>query len=400
MKRPNKVPIIAALLILLVLFVIYLFWGRQAPIQQEHPTFQSAPTMEDGSIHLSERAKKLAQVEVAPVTRKFVPSEIRLYGRVDYDETKLAHITAWVPGRIEKLYVNFTGMEVNKGEPMADYYSPELIVAQQELIQSLKSSRELKNTTTSFAKDQSERNLASSRVKLRLLGIDPAQIKEIEETGEVKEVLQVKAPTSGVVIHKNALEGGYVKEGTEIFTIANLDEVWVQLEAYESDLPALKLGEKVQFETDAFPGETFSGKIHFIDPFLNEKTRTASLRLNVDNQDGKLKPGMYVTGIVTTHITTEGQTPPLVIPASAPLITGKRAIVYIQDPQNPSQYRLREVVLGPKVGGYYIVSSGLKEGELVVVHGNFKIDSAAQIQAKPSMMSPEGGQKPMEGHHH
>lgn len=400
---------LVALSIFIIVFLLFLYSGKEPVAKQDHSEHASMKMSDSNSIHLSERAMKLAQIEVSPVTREFIPFEIRLYGSVDYDETKLAHITAWIPGRIEKLYINFTGMEVEKNDPMVDYYSPELIVAQEELIQSLKSFHELKNTSTSFAKDQSQRNLESARVKLRLLGIDPDQIEEIEKTGKIKEVIQVKAPASGVVIHKNALEGEYVKEGTEMFTIADLDEVWIQLEAYESDLPGLKLNEKVQFRTDAYPGEIFTGRISFIDPFLNEKTRTTSFRLNVDNKEGKLKPGMYVTGVVNAYITAEGETichapieqiPPLVIPASAALITGKRAIVYVQNPNNPSEYLLREVVLGPRVSDYYIVNSGLEEGELVVVHGNFKIDSAAQIQAKPSMMSPEGGIKPMKGHSH
>lgn len=401
--------VIIALCLFIVVFLLIFFSGKETVIEQTHSEHASMKMTDSNSIHLSERALKLAQIEVSPVTREFIPFEIRLYGKVDYDETKLAHITAWVPGRIEKLFVNFTGMKVEKNDPMVDYYSPELIVSQEELIQSLKSFHELKNTTTSFAKDQSQRNLESARVKLRLLGIDPDQIEEIEKTGVVKEVIQVKAPASGIVIHKNALEGEYVKQGSEMFTIAKLDEVWVQLEAYESDLPGLKLNEKVQFQTDAYPGETFTGRISFIDPFLNEKTRTTSFRLNVDNQDGKLKPGMYVTGVVNAYITATGetichapveQTPPIVIPASAVLITGKRAIVYVQNPENPSEFHLREVILGPRVSTHYIVKSGLEEGELVVVHGNFKIDSAAQIQAKPSMMSPEGGTKPMKGHSH
>lgn len=415
MKRFKNLSLKKAAIALLgfsiFVFIIAIYWmsGEDSEQQIDHSVHRNMEASTHEGIILSERARKLAQIEVSPVKREFIPFEIRLYGRVDYDETKLAHITAWVPGRIEKLYINFTGMEVQKNEPMVDYYSPELIVAQEELIQSLKSFRDLKNTPTSFAKDQSERNLESSRVKLRLLGIEPEQIKELEATEQVSEVIQVKAPASGVVIHKNALEGEYVKEGTEMFTIAELDEVWVQLEAYESDLPGLKLNEKVQFETDAYPGETFSGRISFIDPFLNEKTRTTSFRLNVDNKNGKLKPGMYVTGIVHAYITAEGktichapteETPPLVIPASAALITGKRAIVYVQNPENSFEYHLREVVLGPRVGTHYILNSGLKEGELVVVHGNFKIDSAAQIQAKPSMMSPEGGAKPMKGHNH
>lgn len=415
MKRIEKITpkqMIVSLIvfsILAVILLLFLFGGKKPTVTQDHSEHASMKMSDSDSIQLSERAMKLAQIEVSPVTRKFIPFEIRLYGKVDYDETKLAHITAWVPGRIEKLYINFTGMEVEKNDPMVDYYSPELIVAQEELIQSLKSFHELKNTTTSFAKDQSQRNLESARVKLRLLGIDPNQIQEIEKTGKVKEVIQVKAPASGVVIHKNALEGEYVKEGTEMFTIAELDEIWIQLEAYESDLPGLKLNEKVQFQTDAYPGEVFTGRISFIDPFLNEKTRTTSFRLNVENKDGKLKPGMYVTGVVNAYITNTGetichapieQTPPLVIPASAVLITGKRAIVYVQNPKNPFEFLLREIVLGPRVSNHYIVKSGLEEGELVVVHGNFKIDSAAQIQAKPSMMSPEGGDKPMKGHSH
>ena len=403
------ISLIGAFLIVLSLFIISLYSKKEVPHTNEHTTHVGMPKVGKGKIYLSERARKLAQVEVAPVVRKFVPFEIRLYGIVDYDETKLAHITAWVPGRIEKLFINFTGMEVQEDAPMVDYYSPELIVAQEELLQSLKAFRELKNTQTSFAKDQSGRNVESARTKLRLLGIDPKQIEEIEKENEIKEVIQVKAPASGIVIHKNALEGEYVKEGTEMFTIADLSEVWVQLEAYESDLPGLQLNEVVKFQTGAYPGETFTGRISLIDPFLNEKTRTTSFRLNVNNQDGKLKPGMYVTGDVIAYITLDGstichapleETPPLVIPATAPLITGKRAIVYVQNPENIAEYQLREVVLGPRVSDHYIVTSGLEEGELVVIHGNFKIDSAAQIQAKPSMMSPEEAVKPMKGHGH
>ena len=378
-------------LFIFIILGIYLATATPATPQMKGMKHGEMPKMDKNNVYLSERARKLAQVIVSPVERKFVPFKIRLYGTVDYDETNLAHITAWVPGRIEKLFVNFTGIEVKEGSPMVDYYSPELIVAQEELIQSLKSFRKLKNTQTSFAKDQSERNVESARTKLRLLGIDHEQINDIENSNEVKEVIQVKAPVSGIVIQKNALEGEYVKEGTEMFRIADLNEVWVQLEAYESDLPGLQLNETVNFQTDAYPGEKFTGRIIFIDPFLNEKTRTASLRLNIDNKDGRLKPGMYVTGEVISM--DESGNPPLVIPATAPLITGKRAIVYVQNPDNVGEYQLREVVLGPKVSDYYVVSSGLEKGELVVVHGNFKIDSSAQIQAKPSMMFPKGGKK-------
>ncbi len=414
MKIPPKQRLSLILVILLAIVLILAFVFSPKKNTETTPTSMNESPMpmlemKETVVTLSPRAQKLAQIEVAPVIRAFIPSEIRLYGKVDYDETKLEHITAWVPARIEKLYVNFTGMEVKSGDPMADYYSPELIVAQEELLQSLNAYQTLENTNTSFAKDQSKRNMESARTKLRLLGIHQRQIEAIEKNNQVSEFLTIYAPTSGIVIHKNALEGEYVKEGTEIFTIADLDEVWIQLEAYESDLVGLKLDQKITFTTDAHPGETFTGVITFIDPFLNEKTRTANVRVVASNQKGKLKPGMYVTGIVDVYVSIDGKIssqkptdtqPPLVIPATAPLITGKRTIVYIQDPNNASEYRLREIVLGPRVKDYYIVASGIQEGELVVVHGNFKIDSAAQIQAKPSMMSPEGASKPMKGHGH
>ncbi|MFQ5729245.1 MAG: efflux RND transporter periplasmic adaptor subunit [Waddliaceae bacterium] len=359
---------------IILIVILFIFSGDEPPPvshQEKHIQHSSIPGAEEDIITLSPRARKLAQVEVTPVIRKFVQSKIRLYGKIDYNETNLAHITAWVPGRIEKLFINFTGMEVQTGDPMLDYYSPELIVAQEELLQSLQAYRELENAQTNFLKEQSKKNLDSARTKLHLLGIDDQQIQKIETGVDVKKILPVFAPDSGVVIHKNALEGEYVKEGTEIFTIANLDELWIQLEAYESDLMWLKLGQDVHFTTDAHPGKVFQGTISFIDPFLNEKTRTASVRVNVDNKEGQLKPGMYVTATIRSYITADeqiyiekpiGKEPPLIIPTTAPLITGKRAIIYIQKPENEGEYQLREIFLGPKAGDSILLAEGSKKG--------------------------------------
>ncbi|MBU1626063.1 efflux RND transporter periplasmic adaptor subunit, partial [bacterium] len=242
------------------------------------------------------------------------------------------------------------------------------------------------------------------------------------------------------VTQKNALEGMYVTTGTNIYTIADLTHLWVTLDAYESDLIWLHYGQKIEFEVEAFPGKKFMGRISFINPVLDESTRTIKIRVNINNSDGRLKPGMFVRAIVKAKLNDKANlidneligkwicpmhpeiikdlsgncdicgmslrsveefgfmksdkdiSPPLVISASAPLITGKRAIVYVQDPKKEAPtYIGREIVLGPKAGDYYIVRSGLSEGDLVVVNGNFKIDSALQISAKPSMMNPEGG---------
>jgi Cu(I)/Ag(I) efflux system membrane fusion protein len=276
---------------------------------------------------------------------------------------------------------------------------------------------------------------------LRLSGLSADQIKEIEDSGKASEHVTINSPASGVVIHRNAQEGMYVDTGTRIFTIADLDAVWVQLDAYESDLSWLRYGQHVDFTTEAYPGKTFNGVVSFIDPVLNPTTRTVKVRVNVDNRDGQLKPEMFVRANVFAQFAGSGRMldkdmigkwvspmhpevikdapgkcpicgmdlvpaeslgyanaspsdaiAPLVIPATAALLTGKRAVVYVEVPDTDRPtYVGREVVLGPRAGPDYVVESGLAEGDLVVVSGNFKIDSALQIQAKPSMMNPAGG---------
>ncbi len=181
-----------------------------------------------------------------------------------------------------------------------------------------------------------------------------------------------------------------MKTGARIYTIADLSQVWVQLDAYESDLRWVHPGQEVEFSAEAYPGESFKGEIAFIDPMVNPRTRTARVRVNLANPGGKLKPEMFVRAVVQAELDPEaGEENPLVIPASAPLITGKRAVVYVE--KEPGLYEGREVILGSRAGDYYVVEDGLHEGERVVSRGNFKIDSAIQILAKPSMMNPEGG---------
>ena len=382
---------------------------------------------------VSEEVAKLMEIETTTVERKFVTTEIRMVGKIEYDETRVKNITAWVPGRsrIERLFVDFTGITVKKGDHMVDLYSPELISAQAELL--LSSTKLL------------------AREKLRLLGLTAEQIEQIEKTGKPVDHLTIYAPIGGVVVHKNATEGMYVTEGSKLYTIADLSHLWVKLDAYESDLPWLQYGQEVEFTTEAHPGEVFKGRITFIDPMLNDKTRTVKVRVNVSNTDGRLKPDMFVRAVVRAKVAQGGMVmapemagkwicpmhpsvikteagscdicgmdlvtteslgyikadlpdeAPLVIPASAPLITGKRAVVYVQMPNTEKPtYQGREIVLGSRAGDYYIVKSGLAEGEIVVTNGNFKIDSAMQIQAKPSMMNPQGEKAPTghPGHSH
>lgn len=388
---------------------------------------------------MSPEAAKLAEIETSAVERKFVSTDVRMVGKVEYDETKIAYITAWTGGRIDRLYIDQTGVPVNKGDHLAYLYSPELLAAQEEYLQSLKGAKDVKESHLDIIKSTSEDTIINAREKLKLLGVTDEQIKELEEKKVANDHMTIYATATGIVVNREVQEGTYVQTGTKIYSIVDLSEVWIKLDAYEKDLEWLRYGQDVEFEAEAYPGEKFHGRISFIDPILDETTRTVKVRVNVKNEDGRLKPGMFVRGIVRAQVAGmgrvmepamegkymcpmhpeiiqdgEGTCPicemplvpaekmgyvtvdegeaPLVIPASAVLKTGKRAVVYIQnqDASRPT-FEGREIVLGPRAGDHYLVKSGLVEGERVVVNGNFKIDSALQIQAKPSMMNPEGG---------
>ena len=390
---------------------------------------------------ISENARKLMEIQTAPVERKFVEAEVRMVGKIDYDETRLKYITAWIPGRLDRLFVDYTGVPVKKGDHMVYLYSPELLSAQEELLQALEAVKNLEKSDISIIRETSEATVVAVREKLRLWGLKPEQIAEIEKRGTTSDHMTIYAPSGGIVIHKNAQEGMYVNTGTRIYTIADLSEVWIRLDAYESDLMWLRYGQKVEFTTEAYPGERFIGTIAFIDPILTQTTRTVKVRVNATNPTMRLKPGMFIRAVARAQVATGakvmdvalagkwicpmhpdivkenagkcdscemplvrteslgylGLDPtkadrPLVIPATAALVTGTRAIVYVELPgREKPTFEGREIVLGPKAGDYYLVRHGLVEGERVVTKGNFKIDAELQIQARPSMMTPEGG---------
>ncbi len=398
------------------------------------------------TLKLSDTAKQLANIQTARVERKAVRKEIRLVGTVDYDETRLTHITAWVPGRIDRMFVDYTGITVKKGDHMLELYSPELISAQEELIQASRSLRKLGQSSSSLVRNSTVRAAQAAEEKLLLLGLTGEQVENIKKRGKAEDDVVIYAPEGGVVVEKNATEGMYVQQGTRIYSIADLKSLWVYLDSYETDLPWIRYGQKVSFTTQALPGVTFDGTVSFISPVVNSETRTTKVRVNVDNSKGLLKPGLFVKGIIKAAVygkgkvvntalkgkficpmhpevvkDKEGQCPicgmdlvpaeelglitedtdvelPLVIPASAPLITGERAVVYVKQPDT-SNFEARTVVLGPEAEGFFIVVDGLKEDELVVTNGNFKIDADLQIRGKASMMNPHGGES-MAGHKH
>jgi len=362
---------------------------------------------------MSEAAAALAEIRTEPVQRMFVTKQVRLVGKVAYDETRTRSITARVPGRLEKLYVDFTGRTVRRGEKLAAIYSPELYAAQAELKAALRGVQSTSGGDQS-SRRSAEATLTSVRDRLRLWGLDDDQIAALEESDTVSDQLTIRAPLGGVVVRKDAVEGRYVKVGSPLYAIADLSQVWVTLAAYESDLIWLRQRQRVAFTAPALPGHEFAGEIVFIDQILDDRTRTVEVRIAVDNENGALKPGMLVHAAAEVTLDAagdpmnertvasagdpdsvrgvEGAQPPLVVPASAPLWTGARSVVYVRlRGRAEPTFSGREVILGPRAGHYYLVVSGLVEGEQVVTNGNFKIDSALQIQARPSMMNPIGG---------
>ncbi|MFZ2339932.1 MAG: efflux RND transporter periplasmic adaptor subunit [Bacteroidales bacterium] len=343
------------------------------------------PLVQNGSsgidpdaVHLTKEGAALANVQTTVASRQKPVKEVRLYGKVQADERMLQSQVSHVSGRIEKLFVNFTGESVRKGQVLAQVYSPELISAQQELIE------------TSKTKETQPAIYEAAKEKLRQWKITDEQISNIENSGVTQSLIDVVSNTGGTVISKLVNPGNYISQGTLLFEIADLSGLWVLFDGYESDLQFIRRGEKLTFTLEAFPGEKYSGTIVFIDPVIDPVTRVAKVRVETDNRSGKLKPEMFVTGIVSTTLLEFSNN--LVIPKSAVLWTGKRSVVYVkQAGSDEPVFRMREVELGPMLGESYVITSGLSEGEEIVTNGTFSVDAAAQLAGKPSMMNPAGG---------
>jgi Cu(I)/Ag(I) efflux system membrane fusion protein len=386
-------------------------------------------------LELSEAAAALAEVETSPVQRRPVSREVRMVGVIDYDETRFHYITAWISGRLDRLFVDYTGTRVRKDDHLVEIYSPELLSAQQELLQALESRRRLRESDSKLLRNTADSTVASAREKLRLWGLGADQIAAIEERGAISEHVTLRAPFGGVVVHKNKNQGEYVRTGERIYAIADLSHLWVKLDAHESDLSWVRYGQTVRFETEAYPGVPFEARVVFIDPVLTARTRTVKVRLNIENKSGRLKPGMFVRAVLNAPVHSQGLSMdptlagkwicpmhnevihdeqgtcevcqmalvraetlypastaitevPLVVPAEAVLWTGVRSLVYVRRPGKAHAFEGREITLGTRAGSFYVVLDGLSEGDLVVTRGAFKIDSALQIEARPSMMLP------------
>lgn len=361
MDKPGKCPICGMDLI---------------PLKDSGSSGDSSANIDPNAVQLSEEALALANVQTTIVNSENPVKDLRLYGKIQPDERLMQSQTATVSGRVERLWVNFTGESVKKGQTLASVYSPEIYTAQQELLETARMSNSQQKTYL----------LDAAREKLRLWNLTDQQIAAIEKSGKTSPFVEIKATTSGKVIAKQVNKGDYINQGSVLFQIADLSRVWAVFQAYEGDLPFLKPGNKIDFTLQAIPGKVFSRKISFIDPVINPSTRTAGIRVELNNSDGKLKPEMFVTGNVKASLAKSKDQ--LVIPQSAVLWTGKRSVVYVKTPgTSVPTFTLREIELGPSLSGAYVVLSGLASGEEIVTNGAFAIDASAQLDGKQSMMN-------------
>ncbi len=329
------------------------------------------------SLVMSPAAIQLAEIETNPVVKSEAISTLRLPGKVAVNQRKSSAISSHIPGRIIDLYVDFKGDYIQEGEPVASIYSPELIAAQQELFETAK------------YKEQNPTLYQSARRKLELWELPVATIDEIEAENMVMESVDIVSPVSGYVQEINVQRQKHVMEGSLMYEVADLSSVWVMFNAFESDVSVLEVGQELEFTTPSYPGQSFSGTVDYIDPVIQNTSRSLQIRVEADNEDYRLKPNMLVEGILNAQISDTDQ---LLIPSSAVLWTGTRSVVFVQERGTAEPtFSAREITLGERVGDNYIVIEGLQEGELVVTNGAFKLDSAAQLADKLSMMNRNSG---------
>jgi len=400
-------------------------------------------------VRLSPRSQALAAVKTEEVQYLPLFKEILTVGEIDYDERKVANVAAWVPGRIDKLFVNFTGVTVKKGDPLVWIYSPELLITQEEYLLALETWERVKESQNEETVRGAESLIEASTKRLLLWGIRPKQIEELKQRRQASTHMTIYAPIGGTVIHKNALEGRYVKEGENLYQIADLSNLWIRADIYEYEMAWIKTGHQVEITAAAYPGEKFKGKVSFIDPYLNPKTRTVKVRIDVPNPQLRLKPGMYVNVFLRSKLDQAshglekiiytcsmhpeivsdkpGECPicgmylvkkrrpsssVLAVPKEAVLDTGLRKLVYVE--KEPGVYAAREIEVGPEatalVAGvkqkFYVLKSGLSEGAKVVTQANFLIDSQSQITGKAEALyggaleKKEGKESPPAKHIH
>ncbi len=330
-------------------------------------------------VHLTPKQEQVLGVVYAVVQRERLTRTLRTVGRIEVPEPAIADVTSKIEGYVERLLVSFTGESVRKGQPLLEVYSPMLVAAQEELLVARRLAL-LADTSTHEMWQTARANLEAARQRLAYWDITPEQIARIEHTGKISKTLTMVSPVTGIVMEKNVVEGQQIIPGMRLYRIADLSTVWVEGDIYEQDMQFLRVGSLVRIEVVAYPGKRYKGRVSFIYPTLDRRSRTNRVRVTVPNPDLELKPGMYATLYIDQVLSPDAVT----VPADAVVMTGKRALVFVR--AAPGMLVPREVVIGARAGDRVQVLHGLAGGEVVVAAGNFLVDAESRLAGSTGAM--------------
>ena len=399
MAISNTFKILGVIVLSGAIFAAGYFWGQNKPHQQMGSA-QTSPgemgsmpgmagmNMASGTAMVSPQMQQLMGVRTTIVEAKTLSKTIRAVGTVTYDESRVKHVHSKVDGWVDKLYISSTGALVSKGQPLFSIYSPDLLATQSEYLMAKKHYESLATSSIPEVKTGASSLVAASKTRLALWDISEQQLRDLEQKGEAQKTLTLYSPYSGFVIKKDINEGMKVMGDKELYTIADLSSVWVNADVYESDIPFIKVGQQADISLSYSPGESLKGRVSYIYPYLDEKTRTVKVRLEHSNPGYKLKPEMYVNA----EIKIAGETQ-LSIPEEAVLDSGTRKIVFVD--KGEGHFEAKEVKLGSKMEGFYQVTSGLKEGEKIAASSAFLLDSESRLSEAMGAMAGMAGMEGM-----
>jgi len=329
----------------------------------------------EGAVVIDSATMQNIGVRTTVVELRDLARSVRAVGRVAYDERRVAHVHTKVQGWVERLFVDFVGQTVKRGQPLLEIYSPELVATQEELLLAARYQESTQESPFDDVRGGGESLLAATKRRLALWDVADRDIERLLETGKVKRTLTLYAPASGVVTRLGVRSGMEVQPNANLYTIADLSKVWVLADVYEYELPWLELGQEAMVELSYLPGEAMKGELTYIAPFLDPKTRTAEVRLELDNESGKLKPEMF------GNATIAGTPRPdvVAIPSDAVIRSGTRTLAVVA--LGEGRFEPRDVELGLDSGdGWLEIRAGLEAGERVVVSSQFLIDSESNLQ--------------------
>jgi RND family efflux transporter MFP subunit len=338
-----------------------------------------ASSMPPGTVQISPEKQQLIGVRYGTVEPVAAARTIRAVGKVAYDETRLARVHTRVEGWIEKVFVDFTGKSVEKGQPLLTLYSPEMLATQQEYLLALRSRDIMRHSTLEGVPAYSDSLVEAARRRLELWNLGPSEIEEIARRKEPQKSITIHAPISGFVLNRNAFPSQRVTPETELYALADLSKVWVLADVFEYEAPQIGLGQAATVSFSYFPGRALAGRVSYIQPQVDPTTRTIKVRIELDNPGHQLKPDMFAN--VEFRLWSQYR---LSVPAEAVLDSGRGATVFVD--RGNGHFEPRRVELGQRLDGRVEILKGLKAGERVVTSGNFLIDSESQLKAAASGM--------------